>query len=114
MYVQFIGDQRNKHLTKGKNYEVLQIIENYYYLINDDENIESIHEPHLFKITSLLKVKYIGKDSFSLKKNKIYDVIAIESASSKNDTYRIIDETDEDYLFHRDSFEIIEDNLDSI
>ena len=114
MYVKYIGQKQNKSLTKNKIYFVSQIIENYYYLIKDDSNIENIYEPHLFKVFPLLKVKYIGDDNISLINNKIYDVIFIESGFSKNDTYRIIDETDEDYLFHKDLFEIIENNIKEI
>ena len=114
MYIEYIGQKHNKSLTKNKVYFVSQIIENYYYLIKDDDGIESIYEPHLFKIFPLLKVKYIGDDNISLIKNKIYDVISIESLFSENDTYQIIDETDEDYLFHKNCFEIIENNIEKI
>jgi hypothetical protein len=112
MYVQFISEKENKFLTKNKIYEVLQTKEDYYYLIKDDVNIETVYEPNLFKIVPILKVKYVGhSDNLSLIKNKIYDVISIESGFQKNDTYRIIDETDDDYLYHKDSFEIIETNF---
>jgi hypothetical protein len=111
MYVQFISEKENKFLTKNKIYEVLQIKESYYYLIKDDVNIETVYEPNLFRIVPILKVKYIEDfDKFSLIKNKIYDVLSIESGFQENDMYRIIDETSEDYLFHKDSFEIVENN----
>jgi hypothetical protein len=114
MYVEYLGQKNNPKLTRNKIYKVLRIIEKYYYLIEDDSNIESIYDPNLFKIKPLLKVKYIGKDNFSLKKDKLYDVISIESGFSKDDSYRIIDETDGDYLFNKNDFEIIESNLDEI
>jgi hypothetical protein len=111
MYVQYISEERNKFLTKNKIYEVLQIKEDYYYLIRDDVNIENIYEPDLFKIVPLLKVKYIGEYyNSSFIKDKIYDVISIESLFQENDSYRIIDESDEDYLYNKNSFEIIPDN----
>lgn len=50
-----------------------------------------------------MKVKYVGKSSVSLTNGKIYDVISIE-----NNCYRIVDDTDEDYLFLPDDFEITE------
>ena len=50
-----------------------------------------------------MKVKYIGKSNISLTNNKEYDVISVE-----NEWYRIVDDTDEDYLFEPDEFEIIE------
>lgn len=53
-----------------------------------------------------MKVKYVGKSSVSLTNGKIYDVISIE-----NNCYRIVDDTDEDYLFLPDDFEITEQNL---
>lgn len=50
-----------------------------------------------------MKVRYIGKTDVSLTNGKIYEVISIE-----NNCYRIIDDTDEDYLFSKDEFEIVE------
>lgn len=51
-----------------------------------------------------MKVKYMGEDSVSLTNNKIYDVVAIEE-----DWYRIVDNTEEDYLFNPDEFEVVEE-----
>lgn len=51
-----------------------------------------------------MKIKYTGKSSVSLTKGKVYDVIAIEE-----ECYRIIDDTDDDYLFPPDDFEIVEE-----
>lgn len=52
-----------------------------------------------------MKVKYIGEtDPTALIKDKIYKVL-----SEERDRYRIIDEEDEDYLYPKDAFEIIED-----
>jgi hypothetical protein len=51
-----------------------------------------------------MKVKYVGEtDSSTFKNNKIYTVISIE-----NGWYRIVDETNEDYLYPPDKFEIVE------
>lgn len=51
-----------------------------------------------------LKVRFIGEgSSLTLITGKIYEVI-----SEENKCYRIIDETDEDYLYHKDSFEIVD------
>jgi hypothetical protein len=48
-----------------------------------------------------LTVRFIGEGSpLSLIKGKIYKIIAIE-----DDCYRIIDETDEDYLYSIKAFE---------
>ena len=50
-----------------------------------------------------LKVQYIGEsDKFGLINGKIYDVISIEK-----DCYRIVDETEEDYLYHIKNFIIV-------
>ena len=114
MYVKYSGRKSNPNLTNNRIYKVSEIIEIYYYLIIDDSNIENIYEPNLFKIYPLLKVKYIGKDNFSFRKDKLYDVICIESSFSKDDSYRIIDETDDDYLFNKNDFEIIENNINNI
>ena len=51
----------------------------------------------------MIKVKYIGKTSVSLTEGKEYDVIAVE-----NGWYRVMDDTDDDYLFAPDNFEIME------
>lgn len=52
-----------------------------------------------------MKVKFIGDETpMTLRKNKIYEVVAIE-----NSFYRIVDETDEDYLYHKSAFEIVEE-----
>ncbi len=50
-----------------------------------------------------MKVKYKGKSNVSLTNGKIYDVISVEKNS-----YRIVDDTDDDYLFLPDDFEIVE------
>lgn len=52
-----------------------------------------------------LKVKFIAdSETLALKKNKIYDVIAVEKG-----WYRIMSELDEDYLFPPEAFEIVEE-----
>ena len=51
-------------------------------------------------------VKYIGKDDpLSLRKDKEYQVLSIE-----RDWYRIIDETDEDYLYPPQWFQIVDES----
>ncbi len=50
-----------------------------------------------------MKVKYIRKSDISLTKGKIYEVLAIERG-----LYRIVDDTEEDYLFYPEEFEIVE------
>lgn len=52
-----------------------------------------------------MKVKYTGDTvPLMLTHNKVYDVISIEK-----DWYRIIDDTDEDYLYPPNIFEIVEE-----
>lgn len=51
-----------------------------------------------------MKVRYIGKTNVSLTSNKIYEVQTIESGM-----YRIIDDTEEDYLFESSEFEIVKE-----
>lgn len=50
-----------------------------------------------------MKVKYIGETDVSLTSGKEYDVIAVEGG-----WFRIVDDTEEDYLFSPDQFEVIE------
>ncbi len=50
-----------------------------------------------------MKVKYIRESDISLTKGKIYEVLAIERR-----LYRIVDDTEEDYLFYPEEFEIVE------
>lgn len=53
-----------------------------------------------------MKVKYIGEsDPLELLNGKIYEVLSVEGG----DWYRIVDETEEDYLFPSRAFEIVED-----
>lgn len=52
-----------------------------------------------------MKVKYMGETSpLALTNGCIYDVLSVEK-----EWYRIIDNTDEDYLYPPDEFEIIEE-----
>ena len=68
-----------------------------YFPINDLNNKE-------------MKIKWLGKTDFLvLTNNKIYDVISIERG-----WYRIIDDSGEDYLYHPDMFEIVEDDNNMI
>ncbi len=53
-----------------------------------------------------MKVKYIGRTNVSLTNNKIYEVQSIESGM-----YRIIDDTDDDYLFYSSNFEVVEKSI---
>lgn len=60
-----------------------------------------------------LKVKYIGEKDISVPNsykifldvipNKIYEVLSIEKG-----WYRIVDESDEDYLYPPEKFEVVE------
>ena len=53
----------------------------------------------------MMKVKYIKKsDGISLTKDKIYECLGYEQGF-----IRVIDDTDEDYLYDPDNFEIIDD-----
>lgn len=51
-----------------------------------------------------MKIKYIGETDVSLTNGKEYEVISIEKG-----LYRIIDDTEEDYLFYPEQFEVVED-----
>lgn len=48
-------------------------------------------------------VKYIGETDVSLTNGKNYDVLSVEKG-----WFRIVDDTEEDYLFSPDDFEVIE------
>lgn len=50
-----------------------------------------------------MKVKYIGKSDVSLTNGKIYEVLSVEKT-----WYRLVDNTEEDYLFSPDQFEVVE------
>ena len=53
-----------------------------------------------------MKVRYIGEGSpMTCTNGKIYEVLSIEL-----DSYRIIDDTDEDYLYDIKNFEIVEED----
>ena len=56
-----------------------------------------------------MKVKYIGEnDPLELLTGKLYDVIEIDEISG---WYRIVDETEEDFLFPPEEFEIIKESF---
>ena len=51
-----------------------------------------------------MKVRYLGEsDIMGLLHGKIYDVLSVEKG-----WYRIVDETEEDYLYPPGGFEIVE------
>ena len=53
-----------------------------------------------------MKVKYLGETSpLELIHDKVYEVLSIEG-----EWYRIVDETDEDYLYPPECFEVVEPN----
>jgi hypothetical protein len=53
-----------------------------------------------------MKVKYLGETSpLELFHDKVYEVLSVEG-----EWYRIVDETDEDYLYPPEDFEIVEPN----
>ena len=54
----------------------------------------------------MFKVKFIGESNpLTLINGKIYEVLEID-----HKFYRIIDETNEDYLYHPSLFEIVEND----
>jgi len=68
--------------------------------------MKSIRRPHRrwrrVQISEF-KVRYIGKsEALVLINGKIYDVLSVEKT-----WYRIVDESDEDYLYPPELFEII-------
>ena len=51
-----------------------------------------------------MKIKYKGESDASLTNGKIYEVMSVESG-----WFRIVDDTDDDYLFAPEEFEVVED-----
>lgn len=55
-----------------------------------------------------MKVKYLGESNpFALLNGKVYDVISVEDGPGDTKWYRIVDETEEDYLYIDEDFEIV-------
>lgn len=50
-----------------------------------------------------MKIKYVGEREVDIIPDKVYDVLSIE-----RDWYRIVDESEEDYLYPPNLFEIVE------
>jgi len=51
-----------------------------------------------------LKVRYLGEGSpMTLTHGEVYEVISVEKG-----WYRIVDDTDEDYLYPPEAFEVVE------
>ena len=51
-----------------------------------------------------MKVRYTGKSDSSLTNGKVYEVISVEKTC-----YRKVDDTDDDFLFLPEEFEIVEE-----
>lgn len=52
-----------------------------------------------------MKVKFLGEDDpLALINSKIYDVLSIEDG-----WFRIVDETEEDYLYPPEAFQVVEE-----
>ncbi len=65
---------------------------------------QSATDEHI-EMEVLARFKYIGETkNLAFTKNKIYDCVGFE-----NGELRIVDDTNEDYLFLPDNFELIED-----
>jgi hypothetical protein len=59
------------------------------------------------KVTGM-KVRYLGEtECLGRTHGKVYDVISIDTSWETADMYRIIDESDEDYLYSARSFELV-------
>lgn len=53
-----------------------------------------------------MKVKFLGKTSFlMLTHDKVYEVLSVEK-----DWYRVIDDSEDDYLYPPELFEVVEPN----
>lgn len=53
-----------------------------------------------------MKIKYLGETSFlELTHDKVYEVLSIEG-----NWYRVVDESEDDYLYPPELFEIVEPN----
>ena len=50
-----------------------------------------------------MKIKYIGERDVDIIPDKVYEVMSVE-----RDWYRIVDESDEDYLYPPELFEIVD------
>ena len=64
-------------------------------------------EDKYVKMKILARYKFIGEDAgISLTKGTIYDCVGYDD---KLGLIRIVDDTEEDYLFKPDNFELVED-----
>lgn len=53
-----------------------------------------------------MRVKYLGETAFlELTHNQVYEVLSVEKG-----WYRIVDDSEEDYLYAPDDFEVVEPN----
>lgn len=67
---------------------------------------QSVEDKYV-KMEVLARYKFIGKDAgISLTKGVIYDCVGYDD---KLGLIRIVDDTNEDYLFKPDNFELVED-----
>ena len=55
-----------------------------------------------------MKVRYLGEsDPFMLLHGKVYDVMEVENHGKAGIWYRIVDETEEDYIYPAEGFEVV-------
>ena len=83
--------------VSGIKFLNINTIENYdnNYRLSLNTSISEVKEGQI--------VEYIRESCVSLTKGKTYEVLSIEEG-----WYRIVDDTDEDYLFSPDEFRIVE------
>ncbi len=59
---------------------------------------------YFFNKVIVLKVKYVGTDCTDLTNGNMYECLGVEF-----DCYRVIDESEEDYLYPVDEFVVVEE-----
>ena len=62
-----------------------------------------------------MKVRYLGEsDPFMLLNGKVYDVMEVEDHGKAGIWYRIVDETEEDYIYPAEGFEIVSGSVEEL
>ncbi len=96
--------EENKRDTNGR-FLLHDVWENEIERIDNKIKVYQSATDEYIEMEVLAKFKYIGETkTLAFTKNKIYDCVGFE-----NGELRIVDDTNEDYLFLPDNFELIED-----
>ena len=108
MKVQYLGKTIVNQIYNDSIYEAVSM-DSVNYTIKDNSGHKNVYPKTFFKeIHVLYKAKYIGEtDITDLIVGNIYDI----TSDMDEDFYEVIDETSETYMYPKEFFEVIPNNV---